>query len=215
MRNLKKIIFVLFLTGMSESIKLVVVGDDGVGKTCLLISYTSNAFPSDYVPTVFDDYSANILVNGVSVGLGLWDTAGAEDYDRLRPLAYPGTDVFLLCYSVVCQTSYDSITTKWINEIRQYDDKVPIVIVGTKIDLRDDTATINILKQSNMEPLTQTQGETLAKTMKAKKYIECSALNQSNLSKTFNYSILCALKYKSSGAKVPKKSKLKNNCIIQ
>merc|ERR1711862_1087806 len=108
---------VLFLTGMSESIKLVVVGDDGVGKTCLLISYTSNAFPSDYVPTVFDDYSANILVNGVSVGLGLWDTAGAEDYDRLRPLAYPGTDIILLCYSTVNQASYEAITDKWQPEV--------------------------------------------------------------------------------------------------
>ena len=200
---------------MSESIKLVVVGDDGVGKTCLLISYTSNAFPSDYVPTVFDDYAANILVDGVQVALGLWDTAGAEDYDRLRPLAYPGTDIFLICYSVISQTSYDSITVKWMNEIRQYDDKVPVVIVGTKIDLRDDTSTISLLKESNKEPLTQTQGETLARAVKAKRYFECSALNQSNLKKTFDYSILCALKYKSSGTKVSNKSKLKNNCFLQ
>merc|ERR1711966_209716 len=117
--------------------KLVVVGDGACGKTCLLIVFSKDQFPEVYVPTVFENYVQDITVkhNGVSkeVELALWDTAGQEDYDRLRPLSYPGTDVFLVAFSLISRASFDNIKHRWWPELMHHCPGCPIVLVGTKL----------------------------------------------------------------------------------
>jgi Ras-related C3 botulinum toxin substrate 1 len=126
----------------SKGIKCVVVGDGAVGKKCLLISYITNAFP-DHNPTVFDNYIINVMVDNKQINLGLWDVSQLEGHDRLRPLSYPMTDVFLVCFSVVSPTSYENVSAKWIPELRHHAPSVPIILVGTKTDLRQEPVIVS------------------------------------------------------------------------
>lgn len=76
-----------------------------------------------------------MAVDGIQVSLGLWDTAGQEDYDRLRPLSYPQTDVFLICFSVASPSSFENVTSKWYPEIKHHCPDAPIILVGKIIIL--------------------------------------------------------------------------------
>ena len=155
------------------------VGDGGVGKTCLLITYTSNVFPIAYVPTVFDGYSANLMVENRPLSLGLWDTAGQEDYDRLRPLSYPKTDCFVLCFSIADRKTFLKIYKKWEPEISKFCPNTPIVLVGTKSDLRgsvDDFISFN-------------EGKRMAINIGAQDYFECSSLLCQGIQPLFNFCI--------------------------
>ncbi|KAG6599458.1 Rac-like GTP-binding protein ARAC7, partial [Cucurbita argyrosperma subsp. sororia] len=175
----------------SKFIKCVTVGDGAVGKTCMLICYTSNKFPTDYIPTVFDNFSANVSVDGNIVNLGLWDTAGQEDYSRLRPLSYRGADVFVLAFSLISRASYENILKKWMPELRRFAPNVPIILVGTKLDLREVRRYAN--EQTGYDIITSSQGEELRKQIGASAYIECSSKTQQNVKAVFDTAIKVVL----------------------
>lgn len=92
--------------------------------------HKSHLFNLVYFPSSFDNYSAPMTVDTIQVSLGLWDTAGQEDYDRLRPLSYPQTDVFLICFSVASPSSFENVTSKWYPEIKHHCPDAPIILVG-------------------------------------------------------------------------------------
>ncbi|XP_032869226.1 ras-related C3 botulinum toxin substrate 1-like [Amblyraja radiata] len=172
-----------------KSIKCVVVGDGAVGKTSVLITYTTHTFPEEYIPTVFDNYSTTVTVDDVVVTLGLWDTAGQEDYDRLRPLSYPQTDVFVICFSLVNPVSFMNVQLKWSSEVKHHCPNCPIILVGTKKDLRDNKDTIEKLKEKDMAPVSYKEGEQKAKEIGAFKYVESSARKDIGLKDIFDAAI--------------------------
>lgn len=176
-----------------ERKKLVVVGDGECGKTCLLIVFSQDKFPELYVPTVFETYVANMEVDGKSVELALWDTAGQEDFDRLRPLSYPDTNVILIIFGINNPDSFQNVVEKWVPEVRHFCPKVPYVLVGTKKDLRNDPATIASLEKTKQKPITPQEGQMLAERMKAVTYIECSAKTRDGVRDVFETAARAAI----------------------
>merc|ERR1712051_438533 len=171
--------------------KLVIVGDGACGKTCLLIVFSKDQFPEVYVPTVFENYVADIEVDGKQVELALWDTAGQEDYDRLRPLSYPDTDVILMCFSIDSPDSLDNIPEKWTPEVKHFCPNVPIILVGNKKDLRNDPNTIKELAKVKPE-----DGRTMAEKINAFAYLECSAKSKEGVREVFETATRAALQVK-------------------
>jgi Ras-related C3 botulinum toxin substrate 1 len=186
-----------------ETVKCVTVGDGAVGKTCMLISYTTGHFPEEYIPTVFDNYTANVMVEGKPISLGLWDTAGQEDYDRLRPLSYPATDVFLVCFSVDSKTSLENVENKWLVEIKKFCPDTSFVLVGTKSDFRKDPPSG---REGQLVPVDEARA--VAERRKAAKYIECSARTEENLKKVFDMAINVAIMKRKSNSSSSSKPKM-------
>ena len=143
------------------------------------------------------------MVDGKPINLGLWDTAGQEDYDRLRPLSYPQTDVFLICFSLISPASFENVRAKWYPEVSHHCPNTPIILVGTKLDLRDDKETIEKLKEKKLTPITYPHGLQMTKEISAVKYLECSALTQKGLKQVFDEAIRAVLQPKNQ----PKKKK--------
>ncbi|XP_067943537.1 uncharacterized protein [Watersipora subatra] len=189
-------------TDSMKRIKCVLIGDGAIGKTSLIVSYTTNGYPTEYVPTAFDKYTAVVSVDEQPVHLQLCDTAGQDDFDAIRPLCYPNTDVFLLCYSVVSPTSYHNITEKWLSELKEHAPNVPVILVGTQTDLRNDVRVLVELHQYKESPVTPAMGERLAAEIGAVSYIECSSLTQTKLKEVFDLAILTSMEKQPSRQRI-------------
>lgn len=161
---------------LAYNMKVVVVGDGGCGKTCLLVSYAQQKFPEVYVPTIFENYVTSVQApSGKVIELALWDTAGQEEYDRLRPLSYPDSDVIIICFATDNLVSLQNIKDTWFPEVNYFCPGVPVLLVGTKADL-----------SSNIDPDLPIQ---LAAEINAIGYIQCSAKTMFNIRTVFNFAL--------------------------
>ncbi|KAL0477660.1 Ras-related protein Rac [Acrasis kona] len=133
------------------------------------------------------------MLIGKQLMLHCWDTAGQEDYDLLRPLSYPMTDVFLLCFSIVNETSRLNVSRKWVPELQHYSPNSKIILVGTKSDLRNDEKFIEKLTQDGLTITDMSLGEVTAKEINAVKYVECSAKDKESVNAVFTEGLRSAL----------------------
>eukprot|EP00924_Labyrinthula_sp_SR-Ha-C_P004726 maker-scaffold_1-snap-gene-9.19-mRNA-1 protein AED:0.27 eAED:0.27 QI:126/1/1/1/0.75/0.6/5/281/202 len=185
----KKIPVQQVLQNMNNKLKIVISGDGAVGKTCVLMGYALKVFPAEYVPTVFDNYHLQVKIEDRPVAVEIVDTAGQEEFRQIRQLGYQGADVLILCYSVSNPASFENLGTNWIPEIRQSkaNEETPLVIAGTKADLRNQSADYTGPFVSLSE------AKKLAKKYKAAGPLECSALANYKLGDLFNLAIKKAI----------------------
>lgn len=125
---------------------------------------------------------------------------GQEDYDRLRPLSYSNADVFLVCFAVGNQASFENVAEKWAPELRRYCPGVPILLVGTQADRRHELGKERTVGGE--------AAQKMAKELRAGRYVECSAKTREGLNEVFAEAILLALDPKRSS------SQSKSKCSI-
>ncbi|XP_055263924.1 rho-related GTP-binding protein RhoN isoform X2 [Moschus berezovskii] len=163
------------MEGQSGRCKIVVVGDAECGKTALLQVFAKDAYPGSYVPTVFENYTASFEIDKRRIELNMWDTSGSSYYDNVRPLAYPDSDAVLICFDISRPETLDSVLKKWQGETQEFCPNAKVVLVGCKLDMRTDLATLRELSKQRLIPVTHEQGTVLAKQVGAVSYVECSS----------------------------------------
>ncbi|KAK1883987.1 Rho-related GTP-binding protein RhoF [Dissostichus eleginoides] len=172
-----------------QELKIVIVGDGGCGKTSLLMVYAKGDFPEKYAPSVFEKYVTTISLGAKEIKLNLYDTAGQDDYDRLR---------------------YENVLIKWHPEVKHFCRDTPVILIGCKTDLRKDKECSRKLKAMNQEPVTYTQGEETRQQMNAELYLECSAKHQENVEDIFREATKRTLAFN----RKQKNNKRRKNCVV-
>ncbi|KKY24804.1 putative gtp-binding protein rho3 [Phaeomoniella chlamydospora] len=185
--------------------KLVLLGDGACGKTSLLNVFTRGFFPTVYEPTVFENYVHDIFVDNVQMELSLWDTAGQEEFDRLRSLSYDDTQAIMLCFSVDNKDSLENVGSKWVQEIQEHCPGVKIVLVALKCDLREEQEGDDDEEKDASSPprriVTYAEGLEVAKTVGALRYLECSAMRNRGVNEAFTEAARVALQVKPAKSK--------------
>ena len=159
------------------TLKITVIGDAGVGKTSLLYVLVGHAFPTRYIPTIFEGLQLEREINKEAFKINIWDTAGQDEYDRLRPLSYSGANIIFLCFALDCQESFQNVTRKWIPEIRHYAPYAQIFLIGTKYDM---------YQHDNPNHVSYKEAQQLVIDQKLTCYTQCSAKENFGIDKIFN-----------------------------
>ena len=196
--------------------RVTTVGDVGVGKTCIFIRYTTNQspLPYPYPGCTFHAYSEIMKIAEETYTLQLWETPCQEGAvsDTLRPHLYTSTTVFLVCFSIVDPRSFKNVQEKWVPEIKHHCPNIPFLLVGTQIDLRYDRAVLDKLAKNKEMPVSKKEGEMLAKSLKAGKYVECSSLTGEGIKNVFTEAFMHDIECRKENVK--KTERVKRGCFV-
>jgi len=155
--------------------KVALLGAGGVGKSCLTIQFVKGLFVTHYDPTIEDSYRKQLTIDGESIALDIFDTAGQEEYSAMTDQYMAQGEGFMLVYSITSRPSFERLDG-YVEQIqRAKDDKIqniPIVIIGNKSDLDRE------------REVPTKSGRDLAQKVGCK-FFETSALNRSNVEETF------------------------------
>jgi len=118
-----------------EPVKIVLLGDGGVGKTSIVTRYSTGVVPSTIKPTVGAAFvTKEIQIDGIDFELLIWDTAGQEAYRGLAPMYYRSAAIAIIVFDVSRPSTYDSVSY-WINEIKNNSESRPVLVVcANKVD---------------------------------------------------------------------------------
>ena len=124
------------------------------------------------------------------------------------------TDVFIVCFSLENPNSLENCHSKWAEELKHYNPDTPIVLVGTKLDLRKDPEYVKKLQEKKITPVTTDQGNEMMDKIKSCGYIECSAKTMENLTEAFTLAIDVAMKQKLKDAPPTTGPQRKKKCTL-
>ena len=126
----------LAINPYDQLVKVLMIGESGVGKSCLIQRFTKNEFSPSHLSTIAIDFKMKIIeIESIKLKMQIWDTAGQERFDTLTNGFFKGSDGILIVYSVTDQKSFDKVN-KWMHEIRSLaPDDVQLILVGNKTDL--------------------------------------------------------------------------------
>ncbi|XP_045493198.1 uncharacterized protein LOC123692486 [Colias croceus] len=176
--------------GKKEKIKCVLVGDGAVGKSSLIAAYAQDTFREEYQPTAYDTFNVVVDVDDRPVCVEICDTAGQDSMSELRELCYPGTDVLMLCFSVVRPETFRSVADRWTRAVANVN--APLILVGTQSDLALDGRVIQSLRARGEHAVTEVEARALAAKINAV-YVETSAKTRKQLKDAFDAAILAGL----------------------
>lgn len=176
--------------------KVLVLGEDYIGKSCMIEVFRLNKFPRTHVPKVVENFKKTLKIDDKAIDLVIWDYTRQKEYEPFHALAFCNVDIIIICFSIENHESFDLIKAIWIKEINKFLPQTVVGLVGLKSDLRKRQDECMLIQPKDIE--------NLAKELNAKFYFECSAIENKNVHEIFQET--CRL-FLSTQGQVSKKKK--------